>query len=130
MVPDAVRRERNARVHGDRDLEAHARAAALADLLRRDPSLIRRTLAALERRRASAPDRLKSTLDEWRRLLITQPPARLAKLLVEPDARMTRLRQTLPFTDVLSPDEGERFDTSVAHYLGMTIPSQGTSEGA
>lgn len=112
-LSDLHRSERNARVHGSRDAEARVIAATLASFIRRDPSLVSRALDAIDLRWGAASPALRRTLDEWRRLLQTQSPASLARLLADPDERMTRLRQTLPFLDVLTADERKRFDRAL-----------------
>jgi hypothetical protein len=116
-LSDLHRAERNARVHGQRDEQALAMATLLASYLRRDPSLVGRALDALDVKREAASPSLRRTLDEWRRLLQSQSPAALARMLTAPDERMTRLRQTLPFLDVLTADERARFDIALERSL-------------
>jgi predicted transcriptional regulator len=106
--------------HARADAEALARAAALANLLRTTPTLVPRALKAVRERAQVAPPRLRATLEEWATLLATQTPARLARLLTRDDARMTRLRQTLPFLDVLTPAERTR----IALELGRVAQRQ------
>lgn len=106
--------------HARADAEARARAAALAALIRTTPTLQPRMLKAVRERAAAAPPRLRATLEEWATLLATQPPARLTHLLTRDDARMTRLRQTLPGLDILTPAERARFETA----LGRAVQQQ------
>ncbi|MGH7526027.1 MAG: hypothetical protein ACREMX_04935 [Gemmatimonadales bacterium] len=122
-LPGLHRGERNARVHDQRDADARAVGTAIASFIRRDPSLIRRALDAIEIRWELAPPTLRRTLDEWRRLLQTQSPASLARLLAEPGERMTRLRQTLPFLDVLTADERVQFDRVLERTLRQSRSS-------
>jgi cephalosporin-C deacetylase-like acetyl esterase len=101
-----------------------ARATVLAKLLRTTPTLVPRALKAVRERAQAAPPRLRPTLEEWATLLATQPPARLARLLTRDDARMARLRQTLPFLDVLTAAERARVESEMAraenHQVGDT----------
>ncbi len=117
------RPESRARTHGDRDAEALVRAAAVADLVRRNPTLASRARDALVRRRPRASAGLKGTLDEWLTLLKHEPPARLAALLVRDDERMRRLRQSMPFFEVLSERERRQVEAAVA---GLHKPATGS----
>jgi predicted transcriptional regulator len=113
-LPWLGRVARPAHIHADRDDETLARAAAIADLVRRTPELVERARNMVVARRSSAAPRVQSALDEWRVLLETQTPARLAALLLRRDARMTRLRQTLPFLEALTREERAEVDAAVA----------------
>jgi hypothetical protein len=99
--------------HAERDSDALRRAAAISALVRHDSSLISRAHASLERRRATASPRLRAALDEWLLILSTSTPPAVRRLLVSNDERMMRLRQSMPFLDVLHPDERKRFDRLV-----------------
>lgn len=96
---------RNTRVHGDLDARAVALGEAIAKKLKSEPTLVSRARRTIARRlsRASASER--KTLEEWDRILATSSVAKLRRLLVDPGARATRLRQSLPFLDALSPSE-------------------------
>lgn len=113
-LPWLARPARAARTHADYDDMAAIRADVIAGLLRRSPDLAERARSALETRRATASERVRGALDEWAVLLDTQPPARLASLLRRDDERMTRLRQTLPFLEALTPTERAEVDAAVA----------------
>lgn len=43
--------------------------------------------------------------EEWRRLLTTLPFQDLLAFLVSPEQEPTRLRQSSPFADILTPEE-------------------------
>jgi hypothetical protein len=101
-----------ARTHADHDDAALVRARVIAELLRRSPDLVARARSALDTRRVRASARLRPTLEEWS-MLLEQPPARLAALLVRDDDRMRRLRQTLPFLDALTPSERAQVEDAV-----------------
>jgi len=83
-------------------------AEAIAARLRRDPSLVERAEKYIDKRldRASAAERKE--LLEWKQLLESISLPRLCRFLVDPGERATRLRQTLPFLDVISKDERDR----------------------
>jgi len=59
----------------------------------------------VERRLLTASGSERLALREWQALLRSNSAPRLRRLLVQDDARARRLRQSLPFVDVLSPDE-------------------------
>ena len=102
----AYGRHRDPHTNVDRRMLKLARA--IADRLGRDPSLVERAKKYIDKRlgRASAAERKE--LIEWKRLLESTSTAQLCKLLVDPGERATRLRQTLPFLDVLSKDERDQ----------------------
>ena len=104
--PDAVRsRARVIRSHEDHDVRARRLALAIALKLKRDPDLLDTAREQLRtRRRAASPSEQRELL-EWTRILATMPPSRLQRFLAEPSERATRLRQTLPLLDILSPAE-------------------------
>lgn len=93
------------RAHADHDRRALALAAAIADKLARDPSLVERARAYLTRRTKGASSGERRELAEWDRLLRSASPARLRRFLVDPGERATRLRQTLPFLGLLTEEE-------------------------
>lgn len=83
-------------------------ARAIADRLGRDPSLVERAGKYIDRRLARASAAERKELLEWKQLLDSTSMAQLRRFLVDPGERATRLRQTLPFLDVLSKDERDR----------------------
>ena len=93
------------RTHADLDDRARLLARAVAAKLARDPHLIEQARQALSRRLQAAAPAERATIQEWHRLLRTLSPAQVRRLLVDPGPRATRLRQSLPFTDVLTPQE-------------------------
>lgn len=99
---------RPARTHRDHDRRALALARAVADRLSRDPTLIERARKHIARRIERASPGEHSDLREWDRLLRTMTLPRLQRFLVDPGERATRLRQSLPFLDVLSEEERKR----------------------
>jgi hypothetical protein len=80
-------------------------AALIADRLARDPSLVEGAQRYITRRLERASPAERRELLEWRQLLSNTSLAQLRKFLVDPGERAARLRQTLPFVDVLSKEE-------------------------
>jgi hypothetical protein len=105
---DPQRVQRHAGGHSEVDRRMLKLAEVIADRLARDPSLVERARKYIARRldRASAAERRE--LLEWRQLLSSTSLAQLRKFLVDPGERATRLRQTLPFVDVLEKGERDR----------------------
>ena len=94
-----------ARTHGDLDARSLALAQVLAERIRRDPSLIEDARRYLERRLPLASPGERLDLEEWLSLLSGMSVVRLCRFLIGDDARATRLRQSSPFLNVLSPAE-------------------------
>jgi hypothetical protein len=107
-LSDRRPRERHRGGHAEVDRRMLKLAGVIADRLARDPSLIERARKYITRRlkRASAAERQE--LLEWRQLLASTSLAQVRRFLVDPGERATRLRQTLPFVDVLEKDERDR----------------------
>jgi DNA-binding transcriptional ArsR family regulator len=103
VQPSGARR--NTRVHGDLDARALALGEAIARKLKSDPTLVVRARRTIARRLPRASARERQTLEEWDRILTTSSIPRLRRFLVDPGARATRLRQSLPFLNALSPSE-------------------------
>jgi len=89
------------------DLEARSREIArpIAELVRRDPSLVEEARRYIERRLLAASPGERLELEEWRSILEGMSIPRLCRFLLQDDARATRLRQSSPFLAVLSPDQ-------------------------
>lgn len=98
----SLSRIRNIRVHADHDAGARLLGEEVAEALKRDPSLVQRARAYVERRWRDASPAERKELDEWRRILRSTSPTRLRRILTDSGQRSTRLRQTLPFLGVLS----------------------------
>ncbi|NOQ49793.1 MAG: hypothetical protein GQ553_03925 [Nitrosomonadaceae bacterium] len=80
-------------------------ARAIAELLKSDPSLIRRAIHYTCRLLHEGQGTANSDIGEWRQLLETYSPERLRELLVSKSSRAERLRRSSPFFAVLTPDE-------------------------
>jgi len=118
FIRDHSRKPR--RAPGKTHEQIDARGLALASrILRRigeDPSLIERTRKRLALRMRTASPGERKELQEWNRLLRSGSERRLRQLLTDPGQRATRLRQTMPFLDVLTPEERDQV------LEGSTIP--------
>ena len=88
-------------------LDQHARllAEAIAKALPNDPSLIGRATEWIDKRLESASPRGAHELNESRRILSQLSLSQIQALLTEDSERADRLRQSLPFLDVLSGSE-------------------------
>lgn len=96
---------RDFRSHEEHDARARRLALAIALKLERHPELIRTARRFAMERQRTASARESKELQEWVRILTTMHSSRLRKFLTERSERATRLRQTLPFLDILSPAE-------------------------
>ncbi|HEX6038579.1 helix-turn-helix domain-containing protein [Longimicrobium sp.] len=94
------------RGHARQDRRGLLLGRAIGERIMRDPSLIRRAREYARRMAASSPG-VRREMEEWEMLLETLSPARLRAFLAHPGERATRLRQSLPFIDVLTADERE-----------------------
>lgn len=104
---------RNLVVHSDRDFEHRLLAKEIALRLRREPARRRRALEYIAKRLKDASPQEKHELEEWQAILESSSNARLERFLLDPGERATRLRQTLPFIDMLSADEREQLLSSL-----------------
>jgi hypothetical protein len=98
-------RNQRSRTHHDLDRRALKIARAIADRLAEDPTLVRAACDFIERRVRGASPRERRDLDEWKKLLECMSVRQLRNFLVHTGERATRLRQSIPFVDVLSKDE-------------------------
>lgn len=93
------------RRHGDLDARALAIARAVAERIRRDPSLVEEALRYIDRRLPIASQGERLELEEWQAVLTGMSVARLCRFLIQDDARARRLRQSLPFVSALPAEE-------------------------
>jgi hypothetical protein len=93
------------RSHGNLNERAKRLAARIAKRIAQDPAIIDRAVEWIDLRTRIAPDPSKRALDEWRSVLTTLSSRQVEALLVEESERADRLRQSLPFVDVLTPED-------------------------
>jgi hypothetical protein len=93
------------RSHGDLDERARRLAARIAKRIAEDPAILDRAVEWIEERDRVGPDPSRRALEEWRSVLSTLSSRQVEALLVEESERADRLRQSLPFVDVLTPED-------------------------
>lgn len=93
------------RSHSEPDTRARRLAIAVAAKLKRDPTLVQRARARIVEREKHASSGERRELREWLRMLDTASPGMLERILTDRSERATRLRQTLPALDLLTPSE-------------------------
>jgi hypothetical protein len=86
------------------DARSLAMHRLIASKLLSNPSLINQALSVLARWRAQATEPPSSYFLEWERILESRPEV-VAEFLVSPSEDATRLRQSSPFTNVLTNEE-------------------------
>lgn len=87
-----------------RSLAMHCLAAVKID---RDPKLLDRVRATLQRWRERHRNAMPRAFDEWQAIL-REPWPVIAAFITDPGERATRLRQSTPFAGVLSARERNR----------------------
>jgi hypothetical protein len=95
------------RNHVDLDMRAIKLSRAIGDRILRDPTIIDRARAYIQKYLRNAPPGERKEMEEWLGLLNSLSPQRLRKFLIGTGMRATRLRQSLPFLAVLTPKERE-----------------------
>jgi hypothetical protein len=93
------------RSHRDLDERARRLGERIAKRIAQDPAIIDRAVEWIDERERSEPDPSKRALEEWRSVLTTLSARQVEALLVEESERADRLRQSLPFVDVLTPED-------------------------
>jgi len=91
--------------HSQRITRAERASAAIAEMLDRDPSLLRRAQRHLDLLLREDQGAASHDLREWQEILIHYSKQRLKDFLVADTPRAQRLRQSSPFFAVLTPQE-------------------------
>jgi DNA-binding Lrp family transcriptional regulator len=91
--------------HRAREERALRMSQAIAELLDKNPSLIRRAIRHIERILRDDPGSAIHDLEEWRAILGSYSLERTREFLVAGSSRAERLRQSSPFFAVLTPTE-------------------------
>jgi hypothetical protein len=94
------------RILDARSLAMHCVAAAKIE---RDRALLRVVKETFNGWRSRYKDQLPVALDEWRKLL-ARPWPEICAVLTDPGERATRLRQSSPFSTLLSASERKRIN--------------------
>lgn len=103
-VPPANKRP-PAKTHGAATERELLMSREIADIIRRDPTLVDRARRHVIRLLNEEQGMARSDILEWRQLLESYSPERIADLLGSESSRAERLRQSSPFFAVLSPSE-------------------------
>lgn len=101
-------REGGPPTHQELEGRALGLSRAIAELLGKNPSLIRRAIRHVERILAENQGAAAHDLEEWRGILTNLSPERVREFLVSDTPRAERLRQSSPFFAVLTPEERDR----------------------
>jgi hypothetical protein len=80
-------------------------AAHIARRIAEVPSIIDRAVEWIDQREWEEPAPSKRELEEWRSVLTTLSPRQVVASLMEEFERADRLRQLLPFVDVLTSED-------------------------
>jgi len=99
---------RRPQTHAEADRRSLLMAEGIAELIRSDPSLIRRATQHLDRLLREDQGTARGDIAEWRQLLEAYSPERVRDILVSTSSRAQRLRQSSPFFAVLTPSERDR----------------------
>lgn len=97
-----------AATHPESDERSLLMARAIAELIKSDPSLVRRALRHTDLLLREDQGTATGDIAEWRSLLQTYSTERLRDLLVSRSSRAERLRRSSPFFAVLTPEERDR----------------------
>jgi len=106
-----TRATKSPHTHAKRDVRSLALGEVISEAIMRDPSPIESARSVVMKRLVRASPSEQRELREWERVLRSSP-YKIRRLLVDPGERATRLRQTLPFLDALTPEER---DAALAH---------------
>jgi len=93
------------RAHTELDERARRLASAIATRLPSDPTIIERAIEWIDERLSLTSGRDAPALEQWRRILSRLSTSQIQKILLEDSERARELRQSLPFAEVLSPQE-------------------------
>lgn len=106
-IPLSWRRTGGGPIRSHRDLDERALELGrrVADRLPNDRSMLERARTWIDERLHSTERSEAGELDEWRRILQELSVPQVQALLREDSERATRLRQSFPFSAVLSDDE-------------------------
>ena len=91
--------------HDVLDRGALALATELAERISKDPELVHRAVRRIRHQLETSPAPGSSDVQEWLSILEHKSVAQIRSLLTDPSERGRRLRQSLPFLDVLSETE-------------------------
>lgn len=108
--PESITKESEevgAMTHRDMDERARQWAYILRDLVRNDPTVVKRARVWLSDRIIEGVGSAKRDAEEWLRILSTYSKQQILDFLVSESPRAHRLRQSSPFAAVLSDEQRE-----------------------
>lgn len=100
--------ENEQRLHEALDMQSLEDAQMWTKLLKMYPEIIKRTINYLENRISEINSGEKKELKEWLHILESMSYQRLKKFLESDSERATRLRQSLPFWQILNNAERKK----------------------
>ena len=89
------------------EMRSLAMHCVAAQKIERDPALLKSVRQTLDGWRERYGNQTPRALNEWRDILSEPWPA-IAALITDPGERATRLRQSTPFSGILTPEERDR----------------------
>jgi len=96
--------------HRDLDERSQVESKIWTELLKSNPEIIPRTISLLDKQIDKTSTGEKLELLEWKNLLENSSFQRLKKFMESDSERAVRLRQSLPFWQVLTENEKNRFE--------------------
>ncbi|MFO7798339.1 hypothetical protein [Rhodohalobacter sp.] len=96
--------------HKDHDLRSLEESKIWTELLKSNPEIISRTISLIEKQIDKTSTGEKLELLEWKNLLENSSFQRLKKFIESDSERAVRLRQSLPFWQVLTENEKKKFE--------------------
>lgn len=95
--------------HKDFDTRSHSDSRIWTELLKSNPEIIPRTITLLNKKIADTSSGEKLEYQEWKHLLESSSYQRLKKFMESDSEKAVRLRQSLPFWQVLTESEKNKF---------------------
>jgi hypothetical protein len=96
--------------HKDHDERSLKESKIWTELLKSNPEIIPRTLSFLDKQFDKTPTGEKLELLQWKNLLENSSFQRLKKFMESDSEKAVRLRQSLPFWQVLTENEKNKFE--------------------
>lgn len=108
MSNSATQKRSVLRRHGWVDERSRALHAIIAQKIQREPALLELARINLDRWKRECSDEAKVVFAEWEAMINEWPLERLLDFLIERSERANRMRQSSPFTGILTPSERNR----------------------
>src|SRR4051812_1922638 len=108
MSISATRKQSVLRRHDWVDERSRALHIAIADKIRREPGLLDLARENIERWERRCSDEVRPVYEEWKGLINNWHLEKLLSFLAEKSERGNRMRQSSPFSGILTPAERNR----------------------